>query len=96
MDLLQWLQNWYNHFCWNEERHYYGIKIETLDNPGWIVKIEICDTPFQDKVFQEINRDHGENDWLFCKVKNGVFEGAGDPDKLMSILKIFREWTEQE
>lgn len=96
MDILRWLQEWYNRFCWDEERHYYGIKIESLDNPGWSVKIEICDTPFEEKTFQEIRQDNGDSDWRFCTVKDGFFYGAGDPDKLISILEMFREWTEQK
>lgn len=95
MDILQWIQEWYNRFCWDEERHYYGIKIETLDNPGWSVKIEICDTPLENKSFGKICQDNGDSDWIFCKVEDGFFYGAGDPNKLISILEVFRDWAEQ-
>ena len=95
MDNLIWLQEWYRRNCQNCEWHeYYGIKIDTLDNPGWIVKIDIAETPLMGKPFSKIEIDNGSSDWLFCKVENNVFEGVGDPLKLTLILKVFREWVE--
>jgi hypothetical protein len=33
-------------------------------------------------------------DWMLCEVKNKVFDGAGDPDKLQVILQTFLNWAE--
>lgn len=95
MDILQWIQEWYNRFCWDEERHYYGIKIETLDNPGWSVKIEICDTPLENKAFRENCQDNGDSDLDLLQSRGWFFKGAGDPNKLIPILEVFRDWAEQ-
>jgi len=34
------------------------------------------------------------SDWMLCTVKNKVFDGAGDPDKLRTILETFLNWAE--
>lgn len=94
MDVLNWFQDWYRQNCIDEWEHFYGIKIATLDNPGWSVKIDIADTPLMYKPFSEIKIDNGDSDWLFCKVENNIFAGVGDPLKLTVILKGFREWVE--
>ncbi|SKC04819.1 Immunity protein 53 [Lachnospiraceae bacterium] len=44
-------------------------------------------------LYQVINDD--ESDWIFCRVKDGCFEGAGDPSKLEVIIKRFKEWVEE-
>lgn len=95
MEMINWLQDWYSSNCDGEWEHMFGIKIDTLDNPGWRVSIDLSDTPLEDKIFEE--REHYINDsnWFFCIVKDGIFQGRGDPNKLEQILKIFREWAEE-
>lgn len=43
-NLLEWLQDWYLQQCDGEWEHFYGVKIETLDNPGWYIEIDLNDT----------------------------------------------------
>ena len=94
MDLLQWLENWYFSMCDGGWEHLYGVKIDTLDNPGWMVLIDIADTPLEEKKFKVISRYTDDNNWIHCQVRDGKFDGGGDPSKLMEILKIFKEWAE--
>ena len=42
--MLEWLQDWYLKQCDGGWEHEYGIKIETLDNPGWKVIIDLAYT----------------------------------------------------
>lgn len=44
MDTLQELQRWYRSQCNGDWEHSYGVKIDTLDNPGWSVTVELADT----------------------------------------------------
>lgn len=37
MEMNDWLSNWHKLNCNGDWEHTYGIKIETLDNPGWLV-----------------------------------------------------------
>ena len=74
----------------------YGVKIDTLDNPGWGVKIDLSDTQLEGKTFENIDTDNGNDDWIMCRVVDGVYEGAGDPFKLEEILRIFKKWVETQ
>ncbi|MBR7083773.1 MAG: immunity 53 family protein [Oscillospiraceae bacterium] len=94
MDLLIWLQNWYQSECDGDWEHLYGVKIDTLDNPGWMVSIDLKETELENKPFCEVRTDNGESDWIICSVKNAIFEGIGDAGKLTEIIRIFKEWAE--
>ena len=95
MEMIKWLEEWYAKQCVDEWEHMAGVKIYTIDNPGWHIKIDIIDTDVEDKPFEkyEYNLDD-DNDWMFCQVKNGKFDAAGDPNKLGEIIRIFKEWVE--
>jgi len=92
MSALNWLQEWYKSNCNNEWEHVYGIKICTIDNPGWMVEIELSETTLEGKSFEGFFIDNGD-DWIMCRVVNNVFEGAGDPTKLEEMLLTFRKWA---
>lgn len=34
-----------------------------------------------------------ENDWVFCKVEDGNFQGYGGPGNLGELINIFLEWA---
>ena len=95
MDILKWLENWYSSNCDGDWEHLYGIKIGTLDNPGWSVEINLLETVLEDRGFERIKIDNSDDDWVFCWVEEGKFNGAGDPGKLTVILEIFRKWAQQ-
>ena len=46
--MLERLQRWYLYRCDGDWEHSFGITIETLDNPGWMVTIDLQDTEWQD------------------------------------------------
>lgn len=94
MNLLEWLQNWYREQCDGDWEHLYGIKIDNIDNPGWMVKIDLLETELEDRIFEKVKNDLADDDWILCFVKNGIFEGHGDINKLVEILTIFKNWVE--
>lgn len=51
MNLLSWLQEWYSENCNGDWEHSDGIRIATLDNPGWSIKISLLDTSIESKAF---------------------------------------------
>ena len=53
LDELKWLENWMRSMCNGSWEHCYGVKIGTLDNPGWWVEIDIIDTPLEEKKFEK-------------------------------------------
>ena len=95
MDTIKWIQEWYKSNCDGYWEHMYGLKLTTLDNPGWAVEIDLSDTNVEEKAFERIQYDNGDEDWILCYVKDGVYNGNGDPDKLLEIFAIFKKWVEQ-
>ena len=97
METLSKLQKWYASQCNDDWEHSYGIIIETLDNPGWKIDIDLEETNLKDRAFKKIeskNFLHNNDDWLSCHVENNKFLGCGDPSKLEKIISIFLEWAE--
>ena len=93
--LLYRLQQWYQSMCDGNWEHCYGVKIETSDNPGWIVEIDIIDTPLENKPFDTIHNGDTDDDYSICKIENGKFMGYGDATKLDDIPRCFLNWAEK-
>ena len=97
MNILQWLQEWFHTQCDGGWEHTYGIRIDTLDNPGWAVRINIYGTELEGKAFERIEKNLADDDdWMVCEVVKGQFLGCGDPTKLITILQVFRDWVENQ
>ncbi|SRR5258708_6800898 len=92
-DLLARLCEWFAEQCDGEWEHGAGIKINTLDNPGWIMRVTLRGTRSQDVVFEPVKIDKGENDWIECDVKEFLFTGAGDMSKIATILEVFLKFV---
>lgn len=101
MNTLARLQTWYSHQCNGEWEHSSGIIIQSCDNPGWWIKIDLIGTPLQTKAFTEIaegvdaQRIALGSHWLSCHTENGTWHGAGDETKLERILEVFLAWAEE-
>lgn len=93
--LLDWIQNWFFKQCNGDWEHQYGITIETVDNPGWYIVINLNDTICQNRDFTMIEMDNGEMDWYFCLTKNNNFEASCSPKHLNTVLKHFKNWAEE-
>ena len=94
MNILVWLQDWYKCQCDGDWQHLYGIKIESIDNPGWKVEIDLSETIYSDLSKEYTLQDDSEDDWIAYQVHNERFIGYGDPSKLEAILSKFRELVE--
>jgi hypothetical protein len=96
IDTLRWIQNWYYQNCNGDWEHCYGVKIDTIDNPGWSVAIDLVDTCLENELFDLITIERDEEDWYYCIVKDGVFSGAGGTKNLEEILNCFRQWASKK
>ena len=45
-----WIQEWFFSQCNDVWEHSYGIKIDTLDNPGWSVLVDLHGTELENNV----------------------------------------------
>jgi hypothetical protein len=89
MDSLQRLQSWFASQCDGEWEHSFGVQIDTLDNPGWSVTIDLADTPWADLSMPSLDAERTPTDWVHVKVSAGKFSAAGGPYNLSEIVDHF-------
>ena len=94
---LEWLNRWYLKQCDGVWEHAFGITLETLDNPGWRLKVDLQGTDLKKKDFKTISKNLDEietqHDWWVCKVENSVFDASSSGSHLFTILSAFRRWA---
>ena len=91
---INFLQEWHK-TCFNKTgKKDHRIIIETLDNPGWWVEINLKDTQYIDKQFDAIKELEDDDIWIYCVVKDNQFQAASSPQNLNSILNIFCKWID--
>jgi hypothetical protein len=93
-DLLGRLQAWYAAQADGDWEHGHGIRISTLDNPGWSLSINVADTALEGRTFTPIQIDRTDTDWVRCSVDSDVFQGRGGPHNLRELISTFLEWAE--
>jgi hypothetical protein len=96
-DVLSQLQQWYARQCDGDWEHQFGVKVDTLDNPGWRVTIDLASTDLEGRSFEPLERglmDNASTDWYSISVNENKFEGACDPTKLAFLLRTFLEWAD--
>jgi hypothetical protein len=88
-DFLKEIQIWYSSECNGDWEHSFGINIQTSDNPGWIVEIDLLETNLADRgdFFHEDRQS--EDDWVIIRISNSKFTGSCDPNNLNKVLKDF-------
>ena len=59
-----------------------------------MVTIDLAGTELAGRPFAEVRRGSGEQDWVWCFLRDGTFSGGGGPHNLADILGVFRDWAE--
>lgn len=93
--MIRWLEDWLLKNSNDDWEHCNGIKIETVDNPGWYVEFDVRDTSYESYVFNRIENKRGKNDWVICFMDNGTIKASGGPQNLNEILEIIKLWIEE-
>jgi hypothetical protein len=86
MNNLEFLQDWYKSQCNGDWEHNHGIKIETLDNPGWYINIDLEDTEFENIIVNE-EEEISDTNWFFITVKEKQLIVFCDINKLIFMLE---------
>ncbi|MFO0948082.1 MAG: immunity 53 family protein [Planctomycetota bacterium] len=92
------LQQWYESQCDGQWEHAYGVSIESLDNPGWLVRIDLRGSPAEGKKYSEeafglLDGNLTATRWYEIKVVENVFEAAGSD--LPFLMDRFFQWIGQ-
>ena len=99
MEPLTRLQAWYAAQCNGDWEHQCGVRIATLDNPGWRVTIDLAGTPQEGLPFAEVAEGVGADAhpdsprWLRCWVEGGKWHAAADEGQLTRALGLFLDWA---
>lgn len=79
-----------------------GRPIETLDNPGWLVTVDLAGTPLASRPFTGVADGFGAGAhpnaprWVHCSVQDGAWRGAGDGTQLARLLGLFLDWADED
>ena len=95
MTTLQRLQVWFQQNCNGDWEHGDAITIETLDNPGWEVRISLAGTRLAGLRLPEAKAERSEQDWTVVRTTSERFEAFGGPGNLEELLVAFLEWAQQ-
>jgi hypothetical protein len=94
LDDLAWLCDWYAGNCDGDWEHEFGIAIETLDNPGWSIRIDLTRTTSSAAALPAVDVENDDG-WMrmWKDEERGVLNGACSPTLLPRMLSLFREWA---
>ena len=90
-----WLQAWFATQCNGDWEHGQGITIETLDNPGWQVRIDLRYSTITRRDFARLETYRTEHDWVVAWVDEDSYHAACGPLNLGEALFLFRVWVEE-
>ncbi len=94
LEPLAALQAWYASQCDGDWEQQHGIKIGTLDNPGWCLMVDLTGTILADRSFNDVKvRGDDDGDWCDCRVRGRVFEAFCGPGHLGDVISVFLAWA---
>lgn len=92
--IIKWIEDWFKNQCDGNWEHSNRILIESLDNPGWSIQIDLADTLVSELNIEYNLFETNDNDWYGFSVKDSLFHAIGDPYKLEFLLRKFKELIE--
>ena len=90
---IEWLMAWYESHCNGDWEHQYGVHINTLDNPGWALDVDLAETPDAERVIPSEMVERSESDWVFVEVKDAKFLARGGPRNLGEMILRFKAFV---
>jgi hypothetical protein len=90
---LAFLMEWFTAQCDGDWEHDLGIIIETIDNPGWSVRVRIGDTELEGLVVDWQKDEESEHVWLHWCSTGQMFEAYCGPADLARALAAFRDFA---
>jgi immunity protein 53 of polymorphic toxin system len=94
MDQLAFLECWFVEQCDDDWEHQYRIKLETLDNPGWALAVDLTGTNLQDHRIPWQRIDRSDSDWLHYWSDGARFEARCGAANLVEAIAAFRSFAE--
>lgn len=86
---LSQLQQWYRSQCDGNWEHSYGVAIDTLDNPGWSIRIDLSGTSLEDADITDRRMERSEDDWVHSRREGSQFVAFCGPENLEEAIRSF-------
>jgi hypothetical protein len=86
------IEKWYRSHCNGDWEHQWGVSIETLDNPGWRIQIDLRQTQAEGRTSAWVKINRSGDDWLMYRAVGDKFEAACGPLNLSEALQVFTSW----
>lgn len=91
IEIFDWLAKWFESECDGDWEHENQIKIQTLDNPGWDIEIDLRNTSLENLSIINDTVQLSLNDWYYYEINNQKFKAGGDLNKLIFLISKFKE-----
>lgn len=95
------LIHWYESQCDDSWEHRHGISLTTLDNPGWLLTVDLSGTTLQGRSRPELRIGISPTDdhpvspsWIHCSVRANRFTGACDPSQVARLFQVFSDFRQ--
>lgn len=89
IDVILEIEKWLSEQCDGDWEHTYGMTIETTDNPGWYVQIDLNETALSDIVKPFYRSERSEVNWIQFEIKDSKFTGSSGIGNLKELLQCF-------
>jgi hypothetical protein len=85
-DLVSWLETWLDSHADGEWEHSHGLRIDTLDNPGWLITVDLS----EEASVKPSAWERSDTDWLRATVNDGTLTVACGVRCLREALEFVR------
>src|SRR3954470_10755305 len=92
---FEFLTAWFAEHCDGDWEHDEGIRLETLDNPGWALDVRTEDTELQGRVIDWVKDDQSEEEWLYWRSTGTKFEVRCGVMDLPRAVQAFQDFAHQ-
>ncbi|WP_309505466.1 Imm53 family immunity protein [Streptomyces phytophilus] len=91
-DLLRALGAWYADQCDGDWEHEFGVKIETLDNPGWLIQVDLPGTSKEGVILAPELEEDTDGSWLHSSADGRILRVACGPTDLERAVRAALEF----
>ncbi|MEM7052015.1 MAG: immunity 53 family protein [Acidobacteriota bacterium] len=90
---LEDLQVWFAKQCDGSWEHGSGIELKTLDNPGWLLRVDLSGFSLEGYASPSLVEGRSDSDWVRIEVVDSEFRGFGGPENLEELMSRFIDFV---
>ncbi|NBB51529.1 rhodanese-related sulfurtransferase [Rhizobium sp. CRIBSB] len=93
---IAWLEQYLLGHANGEWEHDFGITIQSSDNPGWVVTIDLSEMARESLTVDPVTKTRkSETDWITLERKDHSLIGTCGPANLAALLRLMKSSVEQ-